>query len=109
MCNPVLALVGGAALSAGTSLYQASKARKAQKKSTAAAEEMAVQERAQQQRQFNRVNQKQPNIAALLDRARQSAGGGVGSTMLTGARGISGGGSAGSTGSLLGSNSLLGR
>jgi hypothetical protein len=70
----------GAAGMAGLSLYQGERARKAQ--SQAAAESRSLADR-----QFNAANQKKPNMAAIAADNLQSAGAGVGSTMLTGARG----------------------
>ena len=70
----------GAAGAAGLSLYQGEKARKAQNQASADSRSLA-------DRQFNAANQKRPNMAAIAADNLQSAGAGVGSTMLTGARG----------------------
>lgn len=109
MCDPVSAVIGGAAiLGAGTSIYTSSKRLKAQRKAQAAAEAQAREEAARQTRQFNKVNQKQPDIAQLLKRNVTATAGGVGSTSLTGPRGASAPQLGGGVGSLLGSNTVLG-
>lgn len=100
MCEPVTLTALGSALGssagvaalgagmAGLSLYQGEKARKAQSQA-------ATEARTAADRQFNAANQKKPNMAAIAADNLQSAGAGMGSTMLTGARGA-GGGSLGS-------------
>jgi hypothetical protein len=98
MCEPVTMAIGtalgasgataaaigtaalGSAAMAGLSLYQGEKSRKAQSQAAADSRSLA-------DRQFNAANQKKPNMAAIASDNLQSAGAGVGSTMLTGPRG----------------------
>lgn len=89
MCIPVAAaIIGSAVLGAGVSAVQGAKARK----QAAAAQNQNVQLAQQQaqraEQQFNRLNQKQPGIAQLWDRNRQAASKGLGSTFLTGTKGV---------------------
>jgi len=102
MCAPALPLVIGASalLGAGTAAYTASKQAGAQKRASAAAESSAAREAQQAERQFNKANQKTPDLAAMLGANRQGAQGGVGSTFLTGVGGAAPG--------MLGRTSLLG-
>ena len=71
-----------------------------------AAEQRAAQQAREQaakaERDFNRLNQKKPNLASMLDGNAAYAAGGVGSTMLTGPQG------ADMSGMRLGRTSLLG-
>ena len=87
MCAvPVIA--GAAILGAGMSAYQGAKNRKAQRRAQAEAARQAEADRNAAARQFNRENQKQPAIAAMMERNRRTTGKGVGSTLLTGPSGI---------------------
>lgn len=89
MCIPLAAaVIGSAVLGAGVSLYQGSKARKQAKRAQTANEQMAAKEAQRAETQFNRMNQKQPGIAALFDSNRRAASGGLGSTFLTGTKGV---------------------
>lgn len=88
MCDPVTAIVGGAILGAGMSAVQGSKNRKAQRQAQAANERQAAQQAQRAETQFNRANQKQPGVAALWEQNRKAAGSGLGSTFLTGTKGV---------------------
>lgn len=88
MCDPVSATIAGAAaLGAGTSAISASKARKAQRKAQASAEASAARQAQAQEEQFNRANQRTPDLSGLIASNKRAAGGGVGGTFLTGAAG----------------------
>lgn len=105
MCAPALpiALVAASAITAGTSLYSAKKAAKGQKRAMHQAEKQAADTKAANERAINAANQKTPDLAAIFELNRARAGGGIGSTMLTGPGGVS-------AGSLsLGRNRLLGQ
>jgi hypothetical protein len=88
MCDPVSAIIGAAVLGAGTSVYTASKASKQQ----AAAQKQNVQiaegNAQRSEEQYNRANQKQPGIAAILQKNLNASGKGIGSTFLTGSKGV---------------------
>lgn len=68
----------------GYSIYSGQKAAKTQKRAATQAAQQAEQAQRQSERDFNRMNQKTPNVAAMMQRNRASAGGGVGGTFLTG-------------------------
>lgn len=103
MCNPVAAVIGASAvLGAGVSANSAAKQRKMAKATNAANEQQAAKQAQRSEEQFNKLNQKQPGIAAMLAGNKLSNSKGVGSTFLTGPKGVS-------TSSLpLGGTSLLG-
>ena len=84
------------------SLYMGQKQAKAQKKAGQQAAREAEAARRQQDREFNRLNQKSPNIAATMQRNRAAGGGGVAGTYLTGT------GGAPASGGMLGRTTLLG-
>lgn len=89
MCIPLAAaVIGSAIIGAGTSLYMGSKAAKQQRKTQAANEASANRDAQRSEEQFNRMNQKQPGIASLFSRNRQDAMRGLGSTFLTGTKGL---------------------
>ena len=90
MCVPVAAaaVIGSAILGAGVSMYQGSKSRKQANTAQAANERQAAQAAQRSEQQFNRMNQKQPAIAALWDRNKRGASRGLGSTFLTGTTGV---------------------
>lgn len=88
MCDPVSAIVGAAVIGAGTSAIQGSKNRKAQASAQAANERQAAQQAQRAEQQFNKANQKQPGIAQLWDNNRRTASRGLGSTFLTGTKGV---------------------
>lgn len=88
--SPLLGLIG---------LFMAKKqgdaAVAAQDRATQAAREMAQQQEARAIRTEkaaveaqNRVNQKKPDVGAILDQARQAGKGGASGTMLTGPMGV---------------------
>lgn len=95
------AAIASVATSAAT-VYQGARAQKAQKRAANQAASQAEQQQLQAEREFNRANQKRPNIAALAARNRAMGQGGPGGTFLTGTMGapVSGG--------MLGRTSLLG-
>jgi hypothetical protein len=70
--NTVASAVGGA------------RSARQQKRAATQAAQQAEQAQRQSERDFNRLNQKTPNVAAMMQRNRASAGGGVGGTFLTG-------------------------
>lgn len=89
MCVPLAAaVIGSAVLGAGVSLYSGAKARKQANKAQAANEAMARQQQQRSEQQFNRLNQKQPDIAALFNNNMRGAAKGLGSTFLTGTKGV---------------------
>lgn len=88
MCNPLLVVAGATIAGAGASAIQGSKNRKAQAKAQASNEAIAAQQAQRAEQDFNRANQKMPAIAALWEKNRQTAGRGLGSTFLTGTKGV---------------------
>ena len=91
MCDPLTAVVAGSAiLGAGTSYLQGKKANKQAKNAQEQNAQQAQQEAQRMEQQFNRQNQKMPAIAQLFDRNRAAANRGLGSTFLTGTRGVTG-------------------
>lgn len=98
---PVIAAVVSTA-AAGATVVQGQQAAKAQKRAAGQAVSQAEQQQRQAEREFNRANQKRPNIAAFAARNRAMGQGGPGGTFLTGTMGapVSGG--------MLGRTSLLG-
>lgn len=102
MADPItMAVIASTAVS-GASVVQGARAQKAQKRAANQAASQAEQQQRQAEREFNRANQKRPNIAALAARNRAMGQGGPGGTFLTGTMGapVSGG--------MLGRTSLLG-
>lgn len=95
-----IAAVGAAATA--TSLYQGHQQAKAQKRAQKQAAKQAEDSRRQADREFNRANQKSPNVAALFKKNKAAGGQGVGSTYLTGA------GGAPTTPGMVGRTTLLG-
>lgn len=101
MCTLPAAILGAAIIGGGASAYSASKAAKAQKQANQTNESIAAQQAQQAEQQFNKANQKQPDIAALMKNNTNSMRQGIGATFLTGP--------GGATGGVLGnSNTLLG-
>lgn len=89
MCALLPAVIGGAAiLGAGASAIQGSKNRKAQRQAMDANERQAQQQAQRSEQQFNKMNQKQPAIAQLFEQNRKAASSGLGSTFLTGTKGV---------------------
>jgi hypothetical protein len=97
----VTSAIAAVASTAG-SMYMGSKQASAQKKAGRQAAREAEASRRQQDREFNRVNQKSPNIAATMTRNRAAGQGGVAGTYLTGPSGSA------ATGGMLGRSTLLG-
>ena len=104
----IAAIVGGGLV--GLQVQQGEEQRKAAKRSfnlqreaQRSAEASAITEREMASQQQRRTNRRQPNVAALLSTAQQAATTGPASTMLTGASGVTGGGT------MLGRSSLLGQ
>lgn len=89
MCAPLLPLaIGGAALlGAGTAIYAANKQSAAAKAANQTNERIAAQQAQRAETDFNRANQKQPDIAAMFARNREGMAQGIGATFLTGAKG----------------------
>ena len=99
-----MAISAGIAVVASTagSIYVGQKQASAQKKAGRQAAVQAEASRRQQDREFNRLNQKSPNIAATMNRNRAAGSGGVSGTFLTGQGGAPVGGG------MLGRTTLLG-
>lgn len=90
MCAPLLPLAIGASalLGAGTAVYSANKASKASRAANAQNERQAAAEAQRSEQQFNKANQKTPDIAAMFSRNRDAMKSGIGTTFLTGASGV---------------------
>lgn len=89
MCIPVAAaVIGSAVLGAGVSMYQGAKNRKTAKAAQTSNERLAAAEAQRAETSMNKLNQKQPGIAGLWDANRKAASRGLGSTFLTGTKGI---------------------
>lgn len=90
MCAPLLPLaIGGAALlGAGVAKYSADKASKSAKAANQQNERQAASEAQRSEQQFNKANQKAPDIAAMFSRNQEAMKGGIGTTFLTGASGV---------------------
>lgn len=84
------------------SVYSGQKSARMQKNAARTAAQQAEQQQRMAQREFNRANQKTPNVAAMMVRNRAAGGGGPGGTFLTGA------GGAPVSGGMLGRTSVLG-
>lgn len=104
MCIPVAAaIIGSAVLGAGVTAIQGAKSRalqtEAQRQNMQAAEAAAQRS----ETQYNKLNQKMPGVAALMQGNRSANSRGLGSTFLTGPSGVTGiGRSLGGAPSLLG-------
>lgn len=103
---PIIAAVA-AAVGTGYSIYSGERAAKKQSQAQAQAEKQAEKQALQAERDFNKANGKKANTAGLLQAAQQD-GGGVSSTMLTGAEGIGNDQLKLGKQNLLGKTSLLG-
>lgn len=89
MCDPVsLTIAGSAILGAGTSYMSGKKSAKATKTAQEQNAQQARDEAQRMEQQFNRQNQKMPAIAQLFNTNRQAANKGLGSTFLTGTKGV---------------------
>lgn len=76
-----------AVASAGATAYGANRQRQQQRSASQQAARDAEAARRQQDREFNRANQKAPNVAATMTRNRAAGQGGVAGTYLTGSGG----------------------
>jgi len=92
-----------AAVTAATYVYTANKQAKTQKRAQKQAAKQAEDARRQADQEFNKANQKSPNVAALMKKNKAAGGMGVGSTFLTGS------GGAPASGGMLGRSTLLGQ
>lgn len=84
------------------SVYSGQKAARRQKTAATMATRQAEAAQAQSEREFNRANQKRPNVAAMMVKNRATGGGSIGGTYLTGV------GGAPATGGMLGRTNVLG-
>lgn len=91
-----------AVVTAGSTVYSADSARKAQNNANDIAIANAKKNAQMQEEATNKANAKSPDLSAMLSATAQSARGGQSSTMLTGPSGID------PTQLTLGKNSLLG-
>lgn len=96
----ISAVVG--AVTAGATVYSANKQAKTQKRAQQQAASDAEAARKQADNEFNRANQKSPNVAALFKQNKASGGLGTSGTFLTGA------GGAPTSSGMLGRTTLLG-
>lgn len=99
--STIAAVVG--AVAAVGSAVTAQEAAADQKKANKKAEQRAKEQAETAEREFNRQNQKTPDLASILSSNKASTTGGAGSTMLTGAQGV------GADQLTLGKSSLLGQ
>lgn len=76
-----------AAVAAAGSIYSSNKQAKAQKRAQRQAAKQAEDARRQADREFNRANQKSPNVAALFKKNKAAGGQGASGTFLTGVGG----------------------
>jgi outer membrane murein-binding lipoprotein Lpp len=89
MCIPVAAaVIGSAIIGGGVALHQGAKNRKVATAAQQSNERQAQQQAQRAEEQFNRANQKMPGIAGLWDSNRRAASKGLGSTFLTGTKGV---------------------
>jgi hypothetical protein len=102
MADPVTWLAIATTASTASSIYSGNQAARRQKTAARAAATQAEAAQRQSEREFNRMNQKRPNVAAMMTANRAAGSGGVSGTFLTGT------GGAPATGGMLGRTSLLG-
>lgn len=89
MCSPaIIAPVLGAAIGGGASIIAANKQKAAMQKAQQAAEERAAKNAQAAEQQSNKMNQRDPNLAALFGSVKSAASKGLGSTFTTGAGGV---------------------
>lgn len=89
MCDPVSAVLAGSAiLGAGNSYMRGKKQAKAQKSAQKQAALQAEQQGQRAEEQFNKLNQKQPGLGTIMAKNRAGTSKGIGSTFLTGAKGV---------------------
>lgn len=96
-------IAAAAVAGAAASVYQGQQQAKAQRSAADQAAQASAQQAAQAEQQFNRQNQKRPNVAGMTATNQQAAMGGAGGTMLTGPTGVD------PTALTLGRNTLLGQ
>jgi hypothetical protein len=82
-----VATIASIASSAYT-LFSGAKADKAQREAQNQARAAADAQASAAQQEFNRANQKRPDVSSILSAAEQASRGGESSTMLTGPQGI---------------------
>lgn len=88
MCVPaLLPILGGVGAVIGN-ISASTKAANATRDATAANERTAAADAQRSTEQFNRANQKVPDIAAMMSSNQQAMKQGIGATFLTGAQGI---------------------
>ena len=98
----LVALTAATAANTAYTAYSGNQAARRQKTAARAAATQAEAAQRQSEREFNRMNQKRPNVAAMMTANRAAGSGGIGGTFLTGT------GGAPATGGMLGRTSLLG-
>ena len=105
MCLPALAIatLAAGALTAGASVYSASRSASAQRSAQTSAERIASDNAQRAEQQQNKLAQKQPALAAIMSKNAAASSRGPGSTFLTGSAGVTN-----LMGSLGGRPSLLG-
>ena len=81
-------MLGGALLGAGTSIYTANKSAKSQKAAQTSAEQGAATQAQRAEQDYNRANQKMPNVSAMFAGNQRGNSRGIGSTFLTGSSGV---------------------
>lgn len=91
MCLPALplAILGASALGAGASVISSANKAKATNAATASNERQAAAEAQRSEQQFNKANQKTPDIAAMMSKNQDAMKSGMGATFLTGPQGVS--------------------
>jgi len=95
-------IAGATVANTAYSVYSGQKSSRMQKNAARTAAQQAETQQRQSERDFNRMNQKAPNVAAIMARNRTASSGGPGGTFLTGA------GGAPVSGGMLGRTSVLG-
>lgn len=89
MCDPVSAVIGVTSLvGAGLSASQSSKSRAQTQQIHNDNVRQAQQQAQRAETQYNKANQKQPGVAAMMAGNQRAAGKGIGSTFLTGVGGV---------------------
>lgn len=81
-----VAIAASAVVAAGASMYSSRQQAKATKRAADMQAQESQRQLKEQQQQFNRQNQNQVDVSGMLD---GNSGGEMGSTLLTGASGIS--------------------
>lgn len=99
----IAAVASAVAASTAVSAYTGNKQAKTQKRAQKQAAKQAEDARRQADQEFNKANQKSPNVAALFKKNKAAGGAGSGSTFLTGS------GGAPASGGMLGRSTLLGQ